>query len=125
MQDRIPQPAQHSRHLAAVPDPPVTYRVVRDGQVVSEHASGYDAKQAALKLRGSTGIARSDGARAFTGSRPLLNRAASLRLDQAELFLLSLDGEMLTADAPRASYLLGLAESHLAGMIELVRAVSA
>ena len=58
-------------------------------------------------------------------SRPLLNRAASLRLDQAELFLLSLDTEMLSADAPRASYLLGLAESHLAGMIELVRAVSA
>lgn len=54
-----------------------------------------------------------------------LNRAGALRLDQAELFLLSLDSEMLTADGPRAAYLLGLAESHLAGLIELLRAVTA
>jgi hypothetical protein len=57
--------------------------------------------------------------------KPALTRAAGLRLDQAELFLLSLDNEMLTADSLRAAYLLGLAEVHLAGMIELVRAVIA
>ena len=52
-----------------------------------------------------------------------LSPAGALRLDQAELFLLSLDTEMLTADSPRVAYLLGLAESHLAGLIELLRAV--
>jgi hypothetical protein len=60
-----------------------------------------------------------------TPKRPALNRAAELRLDQAELFLLSLDTEMLTADNLRAAYLLGLAELHLAGMIEIVRSVAA
>jgi hypothetical protein len=54
----------------------------------------------------------------------LLSRAGALRLDQAELFLFSLDYEMLTADNPRAAYLLGLAELHLAGLIELPRAVT-
>ncbi len=57
--------------------------------------------------------------------RPALNRSASLRLDQAELFLLSLDTEMLTADSMRAAYLLGLAEAHLANIVEIVRAVAA
>jgi len=57
--------------------------------------------------------------------RPPLGRAGALRLDQAELFLLSLDNEMLTADSLRAAYLLGLAEVHLADLIELIRAVSA
>ena len=60
-----------------------------------------------------------------TPARPALNRAAALRLDQAELFLLSLDNEMLTADTMRAAYLLGVAEIHLANMIELIRAVAA
>jgi len=55
---------------------------------------------------------------------PLLNSGAALRLDQAELFLLSLDNEMLTADAPRAAYLLGVAELHLAALIEILRAVT-
>ncbi len=58
-------------------------------------------------------------------SRPRLNPAGALRFDQAELFLLSLDTEMLTADSPRASYLLGLAESHLANVVELLTAVVA
>jgi len=58
-------------------------------------------------------------------SGPALNKAAALRIDQAELFLLSLDTEMLTADSQRAAYLLGLAETHLANMIELIRAVAA
>jgi hypothetical protein len=46
---------------------------------------------------------------------------AALDLDQAELFLLSLDMEMLTADGPRTAYLLGLAEGHLANLIERIR----
>jgi hypothetical protein len=57
-------------------------------------------------------------------AKPALSRAGALRLDQAELFLLSLDNEMLTADSLRAAYLLGLAEVHLAGLIELIRAVT-
>jgi len=56
--------------------------------------------------------------------RPVLKPGAALELDQAELFLLSLDREMTSADLPRAAYLLGLAEGHLANMIELVRAVT-
>lgn len=66
------------------------------------------------------------------GDRPVLpppglvlSRAESLRLDQAELFLLSLNAEMLTADMPRAAYLLGMAEAHLADTIEILRAVLA
>ena len=54
-----------------------------------------------------------------------MSRAGALRLDQAELFLLSLDHEMLTADGLRPAYLPGLAELHLAGLIELLRAVTA
>jgi hypothetical protein len=50
-----------------------------------------------------------------------LSEAAALDLDQAELFLLSLDAEMLTADGPRAAYLLGLAEGHLANLIQRIR----
>ncbi len=57
--------------------------------------------------------------------RPVLSRAGALRLDQAELFLLSLDHEMQTADGLRPAYLLGIAELHLAGLIELLRAVTA
>jgi hypothetical protein len=53
-----------------------------------------------------------------------LGPGAALDLDQAELFLLSLDAEMLTADGPRAAYLLGLAEGHLANLGERLRAVA-
>jgi hypothetical protein len=49
--------------------------------------------------------------------------AAALDLEQAELFLLSLDAEMLTANGPRTAYLLGLAEGHLANLIERLRKV--
>lgn len=56
--------------------------------------------------------------------RVRLTRPGSLDVDQAELFLLSLDMEMTTADQPRVAYLLGLCEGHLANMIELVRAVT-
>jgi hypothetical protein len=59
------------------------------------------------------------------GSAVQLAPHASLNLDQAELFLLSLDAEMTGADLPRAAYLLGLAEGHLASMIELIRALTA
>ena len=50
--------------------------------------------------------------------------AAGRDLEQAELFLLSLDAEMLTADGPRTAYLLGLAEGHLANLIERLREVT-
>jgi hypothetical protein len=53
-----------------------------------------------------------------------LGPGAALDLDQAELFLLSLDAEMLTADGPRTAYLLGLAEGHLANLIGAVRSVT-
>jgi len=39
-----------------------------------------------------------------------LNKSGTLRLDPAELFLLWLDNEMLTAGSVSAAYLLGLAE---------------
>jgi len=58
-------------------------------------------------------------------ARPVLKPHAALDLDQAELFLLELD--TLARDVttlPRAMYLLGLAEGHLANMIELVRGLS-
>ena len=57
-------------------------------------------------------------------ARAPLSPSAALDLDQAELFLLSLDTEMLTADGPRAAYLLGLAEGHLANLIQRIREVS-
>ncbi len=57
--------------------------------------------------------------------RPALTSSAALRLGQAELFLLSLDNEMQAPDGFRAAYLLGLAEVHLANLIELLRAVTA
>jgi hypothetical protein len=57
-------------------------------------------------------------------AEPLRAPLAALRLDQAELFLLSLDTEMLTADSLRAAHLLGLAEIHLAGLIEIIRAAA-
>ncbi len=53
-----------------------------------------------------------------------LGPGAVLDLDQAELFLLSLDAEMLTADGPRTAYLLGLAEGHLANLIDRLREVT-
>ncbi len=53
-----------------------------------------------------------------------LRRSAQLDLEQAELFLLSLDQEMSAASAPRAAYLLGLAEGHLANLIELARGLT-
>jgi hypothetical protein len=53
-----------------------------------------------------------------------LSPSAALDLDQAELFLLSLDAEMLTADQPRTAYLLGLAEGHLANLVERLREVA-
>ena len=55
--------------------------------------------------------------------RVTLTRAGELDIDQAEAFLLSLDGEM-NASAPRMAYLLGLAEGHLANLVELLRAVT-
>jgi hypothetical protein len=53
-----------------------------------------------------------------------LGPGAALDLDQAELFLLSLDAEMLSADGPRTAYLLGLAEGHLANLVERLREVA-
>ena len=53
-----------------------------------------------------------------------LGPSAALDLGQAELFLLSLDAEMLTADGPRTAYLLGLAEGHLANLVERLREVA-
>ena len=53
-----------------------------------------------------------------------LGPGAALDLDQAELFLLSLDAEMLTAGGPRTAYLLGLAEGHLANLIDRLREVT-
>jgi hypothetical protein len=52
---------------------------------------------------------------------PDLAPSAALALDQAEMFLLSLDNEMTAADTARAAYLLGLCEGHLASMIQLIR----
>jgi hypothetical protein len=52
-----------------------------------------------------------------------LSPAATSDLDQAELFLLSLDAEM-RADGPRTAYLLGLAEGHLANLIDRLREVA-
>lgn len=49
---------------------------------------------------------------------------AVLDVGQAEGFLLDLDAEMHTADGPRMAYLLGLAEGHLANLIDVIRAVS-
>jgi hypothetical protein len=45
-------------------------------------------------------------------------------LDQAELFLLGLADKTEGVGLPRAMYLLGLAEGHLANLVELVRAVT-
>jgi hypothetical protein len=53
-----------------------------------------------------------------------LGPGAAADLDRAELFLLSLDAEMLTADGPRTAYLLGLAEGHLANLVDAVRSVA-
>lgn len=53
-----------------------------------------------------------------------LGPAASLQLSQAELFLLSLDREVQPPNSVRAAYLLGLAESHLAGLCQMLRALT-
>jgi hypothetical protein len=53
-----------------------------------------------------------------------LGPSATRDLEQAELFLLSLDAEMLTASGPRTAYLLGVGEGHLANLIEILRRVT-
>lgn len=61
---------------------------------------------------------------AAAGARPgELPAAASADLDQAELFLLSLERESLGGEL-RAAYLLGLAEAHLANLVEVLRQVT-
>jgi hypothetical protein len=57
-------------------------------------------------------------------ARAALAPHSATDLDQAELFLLSLDGEVNGADLPRMAYLLGLAEGHLANLTELVRSLT-
>lgn len=64
------------------------------------------------------------GQHSGTRARVALSTAAEADLGQAELFLLSLDAEMITADGPRAAYLLGLAEGHLANLVERLREVA-
>jgi hypothetical protein len=64
------------------------------------------------------------GITAASPARITLRRSAQIDLEQAELFLLSLEHETLGGE-PRAAYLLGLAEAHLANMLELIRAVAA
>lgn len=64
------------------------------------------------------------GADLAPDTRPALTRSAAVDLDQAEAFLLSLDQEMTGADPIRGAYLLGLAEGHLANLIEVLRAVA-
>lgn len=55
--------------------------------------------------------------------RPSLLAGARADLEQAELFLLSLERETARPDL-RAAYLLGLAEAHLANLIERLREVA-
>jgi hypothetical protein len=52
-----------------------------------------------------------------------LTRSAEIDFDQAEAFLLSLERETSTGDL-RAAYLLGLAEGHLANLLELIRGLT-
>jgi hypothetical protein len=101
----------HKRHLAAAP-----------GFAQDAAQSTAEAGQAAPRSLAT--ITDLMVRYATTSRKPALNRAGTLRLDQAELFLLSLDNEMLAADGLRTAYLLGMAEVHLAGLIELVRAVT-
>jgi hypothetical protein len=56
-------------------------------------------------------------------ARVALTPRAADELDKAELFLLSLETEMAT-DGPRVAYLLGLAEGHLANLIQRLREVT-
>ena len=56
--------------------------------------------------------------------RQPLGRPAALDLEQAELFLLELDARTQGADLPRMAYLVGLAEAHIANLVEIVRAVT-
>jgi hypothetical protein len=57
--------------------------------------------------------------------RARLTKAASLAVDHAELFALSLDSEQLTADdGLRAAYLLGLAQAHMVTLVAILRAVT-
>jgi len=105
MADTIPQSSRRGRHLSAVNG---MTEAIEAGRAAQEH----HAEVTRLTV-------------SYAAERPTLNRAGQLRLDQAELFLLSLDNEMLTADSLRSAYLLGLAESHLAGLIDLIRSVAA
>jgi hypothetical protein len=53
-----------------------------------------------------------------------LQPGAELGVDQAAAFLLELDSRTQGADLPRAMYLLGLAEGHLADMVQIARALT-
>jgi hypothetical protein len=59
-----------------------------------------------------------------TRAAATLGPGATRDLEQAELFLLSLEADMLTASGPRTAYLLGVAEGHLANLIETLREVA-
>jgi hypothetical protein len=54
----------------------------------------------------------------------VLEPHAAAELDQAELFLLELAELTRDVDLPRMAYLLGLAEGHLANVIQHLRAVT-
>jgi hypothetical protein len=57
--------------------------------------------------------------------RVRLGRPAQLDVDQAELFLLSLEGEFdREPTVARLSWLMGTAEGHLANLLEIVRGLS-
>lgn len=108
------RPAAGGRHLAPVPDTgadmPDPFADLPDlAQMVIERIEGVQRDLITYMT--------------LPPAPPKLARAAQLDLDQAELFLLSLDGE-LRAEGPRTAYLLGLAEGHLANLIEIVRAVT-
>jgi hypothetical protein len=53
---------------------------------------------------------------------PASPRLAELDIEAASQFLVELDGATQDASAGRLAYLLGVAEGHLANMIELARA---
>jgi hypothetical protein len=53
-----------------------------------------------------------------------LQPAAELDYDQAAAFLLDLPERVKGADLPTAIYLVGLAEGHLADMVQLARALT-
>jgi hypothetical protein len=53
--------------------------------------------------------------------RPVSPRLAELDIEAAAQFLLELDGRMEDATTPRLAYWLGLAEGHIANLLELAR----